>query len=161
MPNYIIFDVLFLACCIYALWLGGAPERVGAAIYLMAVMFTQVEASGAASRFNSVEEGILVVDVAMLLALLILTVRAERFWPIWVTALHAISTAAHAVKLADPDVIRWAYAFALAFWSYPMLFLLALGTWNHQKRLTKYGVDKSWSTSSDRWDRRPPGGPIS
>lgn len=161
MPNYVFFDALFLACCIYALWQGGAPERIGATIYLMGVLFTQVAASGAASRFSSVEVGIFVVDVAMLLALLGLAVCAERFWPIWVTALHAISTAAHAVKLVDPDVIRWAYAFALAFWSYPMLFLLALGTWNHQKRLARNGVDKSWSTSFGRWDRRPPAGPIS
>ncbi|HEX9965917.1 MAG TPA: hypothetical protein VGB04_13160 [Allosphingosinicella sp.] len=160
MPNYIIFDVLFLATCIYAFWWGGAPERVGAAIYLMGVAFTQVAASGAASRFSSVEEGILAVDVAMLLALLVLTVRAERFWPIWVTALHAISTAAHAVRLSDADVIPWAYAFALAFWSYPMLFLLALGTWNHQKRLARFGVDKSWSSSSGRSETRPPTGPI-
>lgn len=160
MPNYVIFDVLFLACCIYAIWWGGAPERIGAAIYLMGVLFTQVAASGAAARFSSVEVGILVVDVAMLLALLVLTVCAERFWPIWVTALHAISTAVHAVKLADPEVIRWAYAFALAFWSYPMLALLAWGTWNHQKRLAKFGVDKSWSSSSGRSETRPPTGPI-
>lgn len=59
--------------------------------------------------------------------------------------LHLIGTAGHAVKAVDPHVIPKAYAFILAFWSYPMLLLLVAGTWNHQKRLAKYGVDKSWS----------------
>ncbi|HEX6375201.1 MAG TPA: hypothetical protein VFZ91_05730 [Allosphingosinicella sp.] len=40
-----------------------------------------------------------------------------------------------------------------------MLFLLVLGTWNHQKRLAKYGVDKSWSSFSGRSDPPPPTGP--
>ncbi|HYD35969.1 MAG TPA: hypothetical protein VEA60_00025, partial [Allosphingosinicella sp.] len=86
---------------------------------------------------------------------------AERFWPLWAIALHLIGTAGHVVKAMDPLVFPKAYAFVLAFWSYPMLALLVLGTWNHQKRLARNGVDKSWSTFSGRWDRRPPGGPIS
>ncbi|MFL6845355.1 MAG: hypothetical protein ACJ8ER_10800 [Allosphingosinicella sp.] len=56
-------------------------------------------------------------------------------------------------------MIRMAYAFVLAFWTYPMLLMIVLGTWNHQRRLAKFGVDKSWSSSSDHWDRRRPDGP--
>ena len=41
-----------------------------------------------------------------------------------------------------------------------MLFLLVLGTWNHQRRLAKFGVDKSWSSSSGRSETPPPIGPI-
>lgn len=55
--------------------------------------------------------------------------------------------------------MRWGYAFALAVWSYPMLFLLVLGTWNHQRRLTRSGVDKSWSSFSGRSDRQRRAGP--
>jgi hypothetical protein len=124
-------------------------------------VLTLAVVSAPVGRFHSVEVGILLVDVAALVAFLVLALFAERLWPIWVTSLHAIGTAGHAVKLADPQVLGWAYHFALAFWSYPMLFLLALGTWNHQKRLAKRDVDKSWSNSSDRLDRRqPPSGPI-
>jgi hypothetical protein len=155
------FDLALLGCCGYAAWRGGSPERVGAAIFVAAVVFTRIAVSGAATRYSSIEAGILVVDTLTLAALLVLALRANRFWPLWVTALHVIGTAAHAVKLVDPTVIRWAYAFALAFWSYPMLFLLVIGTWNHQRRLARNGVDKSWSSSSDRSERRPPAGPIS
>lgn len=161
MVTNLFFDFVLLVCCGYAFWRGGPPERIGATIFVAAVVLTRVAVSGAATRFSSIEAGILFVDVATLVALLALALRANRFWPLWVTALQTIGATAHAVKLADPEVIRWAYAFALAFWSYPMLFLLALGTWNHQKRLAKYGVDKSWSNSSGPSDLQPPAGPIS
>jgi hypothetical protein len=115
-----------------------------------AVALTQLAVAGATSRFSSVELGILAVDVVMLLGLLGLALRAERFWPIWAVAFHLISTAGHAVKVVDPAVLRWGYAFALAMWSYPMLALLAIGTWNHQRRVKRTGVDVSWSSSFDR-----------
>jgi hypothetical protein len=160
MPYHLIFDFLLVTSCGYAIWCGGAPERTGAAIFLIAVVFTQVAVSGAASRFRSVEEGVLIVDLAMAVSLLILALRAERLWPLWVTALQVIGTAGHAVKLANPDVIPRAYAFVLAFWSYPMLLLLVLGTFRHQRRMARFGADRSWSSFSGRWDRRRRTGPI-
>jgi hypothetical protein len=160
MVTNLFFDLFLLVCCGYAFWRGGPPERVGASIFVAAVVFTRIAVSGAATRYSSIEAGVVIVDVATLLALVVLALRANRLWPLWVTALQAIGAAGHVVKLMDPNVIRWAYAFALAFWSYPMLALLALGVWNHQRRLAKFGADKSWSSSSDRWDRRRPPGPI-
>lgn len=158
MHIYVLFDILLLLCCGYALWLGGAPERIAAAIYLISVLLTHAAVSGAARRFSSMEIGVFLVDVVMLGALVTLSLRAARFWPIWATALHMISTAGHAVKLVDPTIIPWAYAFVLAFWSYPMLGLLVLGTWNHHRRVVRFGADRSWSSFSGRWDRRPRGG---
>ena len=159
MVTNLIFDFVLLVCCGYALWRGGAPERSGAVIFLIAVVLTRIAISEAASRFSSVELGILIVDLAVLAALLFLALRAERYWPIWLTALHIVGTAGHIVKLADPDTIRRAYAFALAFWSYPQLFLLAIGTYRHQQRLARNGADPSWSTFSARSDRAPRDGP--
>lgn len=159
LQSAIYFSLVF-ACWMYAMLRGGAPERIGITILAVGSVLTVVAVSGPARRFGSIEIGIFLVDVTALVGFLILAMRAERWWPLWVTSLQAIGTAAHAVKLVDPEVIRWAYAFALAFWSYPMLFLVALGTWNHQKRLAKFGVDKSWSSFSDRSAPQPPFGPI-
>ena len=160
LPAYAYYTILGLTC-LYALLKGGAPERVGASIIGVGSILTTVALSAPAARFGSVEIGVLLVDIGALGAFLVLSLRAERFWPLCVTALQVIGTAAHAVKLVDPNVIRWAYAIALTLWTYLMLLLLVLGTWNHQRRLARNGVDKSWSTFSGRWDRRPPAGPIS
>jgi hypothetical protein len=115
--------------------------------------------SGPARQFTAVEIGVFLVDVACLVGFLILALRADRVWTLWLAALQVIGTAAHAIKLADPDLIGRAYAFALAFWSYPMLLLIVLGTWRHQRRLSQTGVDRSWSSSWARSGRPPPAGP--
>jgi hypothetical protein len=156
------FDAALLATTGYALWRGGSPERCTALAFIAAVIFTRVAVSSAQSRFSSVEVGIFCVDVVMLFGLTAIALRAERFWTLWVAALQLIGAAGHAVKLVDPTLIRWAYAFALAFWSYPMMLVLAVGTWNHQRRLARDGVDKSWSNFSGRWGLgRRPGPPAS
>jgi hypothetical protein len=155
-----IFYAILAFCCLYAAVQGGTPERIGAAIFLGAAILTTAALSAPSARWGTVEAGVFAVDVVMLGALIALALSAERLWPLWVTALQLIGTAGHAAKLASPEVIREAYAFVMAFWSYPMLSLLVFGTWNHQRRLAKFGVDKSWSSSSGRSATRPPTGPI-
>lgn len=156
-----LFYIILAVCCLYAAIQGGAPERIGSIIFVCAATLTTAALSAPAARWGAVEIGALVVDVAMLLALFALALHAERLWPLWVTALQLIGAAAHAVKLVSPEVIREAYAFAMAFWGYPMLLVLVVGTWNHQRRLARFGVDKSWSSSSGRSVPRHPAGPIS
>jgi hypothetical protein len=156
-----LFYIILAACCLYASIHGGAPERVGALIFFSAAVLTTAALSAPAARWGAVENGAFAVDIAMLLALFALSLFAERLWPLWVTALQLIGVAGHAVKLVDQEVIREAYAFVMAFWSYPMLSLLVIGTWNHQKRLRRHGADKSWSSSSGRSGPPPPAGPIS
>jgi hypothetical protein len=154
-----VFYIILSACCLYAVIQGGAPERIGSLIFFTAAILTTAALSAPAARWGAVEIGAFAVDIAMLLALIALALSAERLWPLWVTALQLIGAAGHAVKLVDSEIIRQAYAFAMAFWSYPMLGLLVFGTWQHQRRLKRFGVDRSWSSSSDRWDRRRPVGP--
>ncbi|MEA2998759.1 MAG: hypothetical protein QOK17_592 [Sphingomonadales bacterium] len=156
-----VFYGILLASCIYAAVRGAGPEKSVAAIYAVSAILSTALVSGRPARFGSVETGVFVVDMAMLIALAAIAFRANRFWPLWVTALQAVDTAGHTVKLIDPTVIRPAYAAILALWSYPMMLILVIGTWNHQKRLRLYGVDRSWSSFSGRLGlgrrRGPPG----
>lgn len=159
MLNTMVYLALLIACCGYSFMRGGAPERVGAAIIAIGSVLTYVAMSNPATNYRSVEADAFVVDLACLVAFLILALRAERFWPLWITALQIIGIAGHAVKLADPGTIRQAYAFALAFWSYPMLLLIVLGTWRHQQRLARFGFDRSWVGSRGDPPPAPPPGP--
>jgi len=155
-----VYYALFVACALYVLLRGGAPEKVGTFILAVGSVLSVAAVSGPTGRFGAVEVGVLLVDVFTLLAFLVLALRAERYWPLCVTALQAIGTAGHAAKLLDPGVIRSAYAIVLSLWGYLMLLLIVLGTWNHQRRLARFGVDKSWSSFSGRSGPRPPSGPI-
>jgi hypothetical protein len=152
---FVLLDIVWT----YTLFKGGAPERIAASILALGSALTVAALPPPGTSYMSVEIGVFLVDVGCLIAFLILALRAERFWPLWVTGLQAIGIGGHAIKLVDPTGFPWTYAFALAFWSYPMLLLIVLGTWRHQQRLAKFGADRSWSSS---WGRSGPtrgGGP--
>ena len=158
LPVQVYFTAVGL-CTLYAVLKGGPPERIGAAIFASAYILSLIAAASGGARYDWVEVGVFAVDVGMLLALLALALVANRFWTLWVAALQIIGTAGHAVKLADPELMRSGYAIALALWSYPMWLLLVLGTWNHRRRLARNGVDPSWSTSFGRLGRQRRPGP--
>jgi hypothetical protein len=142
--NFHFFALLYL-CCGYAWWRGGTPERVSAAVFVAAVHLTLYVGATGATRWTSIETSIFVVDVVALTAWTAVALTAERFWPIWFTALHVIAVAGHAVKLADPDLVPWAYNFAIAFPSYPMLVILAAAAWNHRRRSARGGRVLDWT----------------
>jgi hypothetical protein len=147
--NY-YFNALLLVCCLYAFVAGGGPERVGAAAYALACLASHLVFSAPAIKFRSVEIGVLIIDVLVFVAFAILSVRANRLWPIWVSGLLGLGVLAHLARWAGPGVIPWAYQIILSVWSYPILAVIALGTFNHQRRLAEFGVDRSWSSSSSR-----------
>jgi hypothetical protein len=149
------FRLLLVLCCGYAWWKGGGPERAAAAIYVAGVVLTHLAQNVSGTWWSSVEAGIFAVDVAVLCGLAAVALMAERFWPLWLTALHLLATTGHVVKLADPTLIRWGYAFIIAVWSYPMLALIVVGTLNHQRRLARFGADRSWSISFARSEGIP------
>lgn len=152
------FWTLLVLCCGYAGWKGGGPERGAAAIYFAGVVLTRLAREVSGSWWSSVETGVFAVDVAVFCGLLTVALIAERFWPLWLTALHLLGTTGHLVKMADPALIRWGYAFIVAVWSYPMLALIVFGTWNHQRRRARFGADRSWSSFFGRSGQTRGGG---
>ena len=141
----LLFTVLLIGSCGYAIWKGGAPERVVGASLAAAYIATLMTYSELSVRFVEVEVGTMVVDLALLLALVAVALRADRGWPLLLAGLHLSSVGAHIVKLLDVDMIRVTYALMIAIWSYPMLIALAIGTRRHQLRLKRQGYDRAWS----------------
>ena len=147
MVNY-LFWALLISSCLYAFVAGGGPERLGAAIYGISCVASFVLLSIAPlTRFQSVEVGVFIVDVLTFLAFVILALRAIRYWPLWVSALLGLGVLGHLARWLGPEVIPWAYAVIMSIWSYPILALMVLGTWNHQRRVARHGDDPSWSGS--------------
>jgi hypothetical protein len=153
---YLTLQIIVTA---YAFIAGGGPERVGAAGYAVAVAATHLILETHVGRWKSVEYGVFLVDVLLFIFFAILTVRANRFWPIWVSALLGLGVLGHLARWAGPHVIWWAYAVILSIWSYPILLIIALGTWNHRRRLVRNGADISWSISFARSAPQPRSGP--
>ena len=91
-PNVVVYNLLLMTCWIYTILRGGAPERLGTTILAISSRLT-VAAIPAGPDSNSSRSGALVVDLLCLAAFVILALRADRFWPLWVAALQLLGVA--------------------------------------------------------------------
>ncbi|WP_162789159.1 MULTISPECIES: hypothetical protein [Sphingomonas] len=125
--NY-LFIVFLLLTVVTAFIRGKNTEQVGITIYLVGCLLTVLAASPGATRFTGEETGILLVDLTTFAAFFVLALNANRFWPIWVTALLAIPLFGHLARMLAPDILPWAYAAILSMWSYPILLIILLAS---------------------------------
>jgi len=128
-----IFIPLLAAVCLYALWRGGKDERVVAACCMIGTGATLLVVSPLRQRYASLEEGLLFVDLAVLAGFITVALRSKRFWPLWVAGLQLTTSVGHMLKGVDQELLPRAYGAALQFWSYPILLLLAVGTYRFHR----------------------------
>jgi hypothetical protein len=131
-----IFGPLLLAVCFYAWWRGGPDERVVAATCFAGTAASMLAISPLHQRYAGLEQGLMFVDLAVLIGFVAVALRSERFWPLWVAGLQLTTSIGHLLKGVDQDLLPRAYGAALQFWSYPILLLLAVGTYRRHQRIT-------------------------
>lgn len=144
----LIFNASLLLAAGFALWKGGAPERIVALLFLAAAGATRLVQQGASGMFEDLELDVLAIDLILLALLVAIALRADRIWPIWMVGLHGLTVGVHAAKAYDPGIVPWIYGLAVGKLAYPMLLLLIAATVRHRTRLTRYGIDPSWKRSS-------------
>jgi hypothetical protein len=120
--------------CGYALWRGHRDERIAALACLFATLATRLVISPVGTRYDGIEFGLVLVDLAMLSTFVWIALRSDRFWPLWVAGLQLTMSMAHLLKAIELDLLPKAYAAAAIFWSYPILLILAVGTWRGHRR---------------------------
>ena len=124
-----VFWTLLILICSYALWKGRRDERIVATACLLASIGTRFVISPITVRYAGLESGLLLIDMAMLATFVWIALRSDRFWPLWVAGLQLTSSMAHLLKAIEWDLLPKAYGAAAVFWSYPILLILAVGTW--------------------------------
>lgn len=132
-----IFLTILVLCCGYALWRGNRDARVIAIACCLAVLATHLVIAPLRERYSSVEEGVLVVDSLTLLVFVLVALRSDRFWPLWIAGLQLTTAIGHMLKGVNIDLLPHAYGAALRFWSYPILIILAVGAYRHHRRVRK------------------------
>jgi hypothetical protein len=142
------FNLLLLATCGFAIWRGGPPERWAGIALLLAAASTILIHLPRTAHFRSLEVELLIVDAALLAALSVIAIRSNRYWPLWITAIHATAVAVHLVKAANPSIVWPVYATAASVSSIPIQLILAWGTWRHLRRIKRHGSDPPWRRSS-------------
>lgn len=142
------FFSLLTVVCIYAAVRGGQPERRAVLIFIVGIAMSILAASLSDYKYARLEIGIFIADLMILSAFVMLALRAERYWTLWICAMQVIQVLSHIPKMIIPELLPQAYYVIIAFWVYPMLLVLAIGTRRHQLRLRQFGADRSWSNFS-------------
>jgi hypothetical protein len=128
----IAFGALMWAVFVYALRRGAWAERLAAGSIIANAYLTVLVDRPLAYRFKGLETPVLLVDLALLLVLLFISLRSDKFWPLWLTAMHALAILAHLSPLV-PNMLPWGYWRAVATWSWPMLITLGLAVRHHHR----------------------------
>lgn len=138
---------LLALCCAYALYEGGAPERIAAAIFIAASMLTPLMRSWNVERYNGLEPGVLLLDTSAFAGFLVLAIYANRFWPLWISAIQGIGCFGHLAKALHPSIDPRAYYLMVALGGIPISLLLLFGAIRHRRRVRQFGADPSWNVS--------------
>ena len=105
---------------------GGLDEKLAATGFIIATIASNFANQ---TQYSHTETGVLAIDVLLLVGLVVLALRSDRFWPMWAAAFQLVGTMVHIASMTETGDFAWAYAVGLIFWSYPVLIALMVGTW--------------------------------
>jgi hypothetical protein len=129
-----LFWTLLFVSCGYALWRGRKYEQLSALVFITASIVSVLARSPLHERYLGVEYSDLIIDTFVLISLILIALRSDRFWPLWVAGLQLTISMSHLLKWIEPDLLPQAYAAAERFWSYPTLLILFAGAWRQHRR---------------------------
>ena len=136
--------------CTFAIRCGGAPERIVAWVIVATFVADPVLHLLLKPRFDGVDPTHVIIDLARFAGLAFVALRANRFWPIWLSAFQLLALGAHLAKAMDLTIHPVIYGAMEAMWSYGILIGLIVVT-RHHRRLTASGATRrSWSVFSPR-----------
>lgn len=134
LPHWMIFWIVLLASCGYALWRGRKYERLAAMVFIAATVLSILARSPLHGRYSGIEISDLVIDSAVLVAVVAIALVSDRFWPLWAAGLQLVDSMSHMLKAIQPSLIPAVYGAAERFWSYPILLILLVGAWRQHHR---------------------------
>jgi hypothetical protein len=143
-----VYLTLLVIVSVYALARGGAPERWVAGTALGMVAADRLLHLAFPADFSAVDSGHLIIDVSGWVILTYVALRARRVWPLCVASLQTVTLMAHVARGLDDSMLPQAYGAMQVAASYPLLVLVAVGTYLHQRRLLLNGNDPPWRNSS-------------
>ena len=132
--THLHYWALLAISCGYALLRGRKYERLTAIICVMASAVSGLLRAPLHERYVHVESGDLLVDLVVLGGFVVIALRSDRFWPLWVAGLQLTTGLSHLLRAIDTSLIPRAYATAERFWSYPILIILLVGAWRSHRR---------------------------
>ncbi|RDC61372.1 hypothetical protein HME9302_02594 [Alteripontixanthobacter maritimus] len=137
---------------------GGSPEKISAGVLLGVLLLdrfyhfilTGGKTIGFEGTYWQVDIGHVVIDVAALAIILAITLRANRIYPLCLTALQLITVASHFSRVITPVFEPGAFALMSLGPVYMQIATLGIGLASHMRHQRIHGAYRSWRASSVR-----------
>lgn len=122
---FAIFALALAGAVLVAFRYGGRDEKRVAVILLMAAFATPFMQ---AQSFELSQHGLILVDGALLLALIEVALTSDRHWPMFAAAFQMTTIFFHVARGSGAGIVPDAYADSLVFWGYLVIGALIAGT---------------------------------
>jgi hypothetical protein len=138
------FLLLLASACLVAYIRGGKPERL-VAYSFAGLLIGELILHLSVHDSLKVNAGHFIIETIAWLYLVAIALNAHRFWTLVVAALQTLSVASYIVPIFELGLQPMVFPIMRVAASYPVLILMIIGTWRHQRRLGKFGLDPAWS----------------
>ncbi|WP_303830788.1 hypothetical protein [Asticcacaulis taihuensis] len=126
--------ILLVGSCLWAFWRGEAAERWGGGILLIGFGLTVI-AQICQPKGVYDGAGIVAVDVAGLLAFVILSLWSRRIWTLFIAAFQLNAVISHFAVHLSSHVDMYTQITAVGLWGgYAITFALMAGMWQVERR---------------------------
>ncbi len=133
------------AIAVFAFRKGGEPERLVAVVLCAtAVLDLGNHAVFGQPVYFMVNPGHLVIDLWATFALMWIALRANRAWPLWVSAAQIIVVLGHMSKIVELSLVRYGYFAMIQLPLNVQAVALLLGTVAHLRRQERIGSYNAW-----------------
>jgi small-conductance mechanosensitive channel len=121
---FLLANTVFLILSVGYGWLAGDRLDRQAVAWIAAALLATLAATSVIAWITLV---VLIIDMALLAAIVRIAVHSRRYWPTWFAGLHLAGvTFAFAAVLAAPDYVSTMRAFA-GFWGTAALLVMVAG----------------------------------
>lgn len=124
----LLYDVVLIGVCGWAILCGGRPERWGALLLLSASATSSAVRVLHLSTWAPGELVIISIDCAVIAGFYWLAITTIRFWPIWALGFAMANIFIGVAGSLLPALTLFAYTSGLGIYAYLALGSLALGT---------------------------------
>ncbi len=127
-------NLILVTCCGYAWIAGGRIEKIGAATIFTASLLTWVALRLTAGLHQTINFGVLTVDIALLGGLVWLALASNRYWALWASGFHLVGVITHIAMAVNRDATPAAYAHGIGVWGYLLFLSIAIGAFLENRR---------------------------
>ena len=135
MYDFLALSFLLLLLGGFAFVFGRSDERIAAATFVCTSLASVlIEARTGLIGHDGVAVSSVVVDVLALAGYMVVAVRSERFWPLWVAGLQLAMILTYGFAFRRIDLPPELNAEVSSFWLYPIALVIVIGTSRNARR---------------------------